>query len=128
MIFEYLFFISLLVFAIFCFITFFLYRFSKHEFKNKTNIIFLLIFSIFILIIIINYCLYMYSSDKKDYNAICTIKADCEAYIEKNGLDVKDQDILKEIVATNEMINRSEEHTSELQSPDHLVCRLLLEK
>src|SRR5258708_27895573 len=26
------------------------------------------------------------------------------------------------------MIHRSEEHTSELQSPDHLVCRLLLEK
>src|SRR5258708_22285179 len=25
-------------------------------------------------------------------------------------------------------IVRSEEHTSELQSPDHLVCRLLLEK
>src|SRR5438552_10221367 len=25
-------------------------------------------------------------------------------------------------------IIRSEEHTSELQSPDHLVCRLLLEK
>src|SRR5258708_21026546 len=25
-------------------------------------------------------------------------------------------------------IPRSEEHTSELQSPDHLVCRLLLEK
>src|SRR5258708_29843323 len=25
-------------------------------------------------------------------------------------------------------ITRSEEHTSELQSPDHLVCRLLLEK
>src|SRR5947208_7827865 len=24
--------------------------------------------------------------------------------------------------------SRSEEHTSELQSPDHLVCRLLLEK
>src|SRR5258708_37891937 len=28
--------------------------------------------------------------------------------------------------ATGQM--RSEEHTSELQSPDHLVCRLLLEK
>src|SRR5574344_602576 len=27
-----------------------------------------------------------------------------------------------------ELVNRSEEHTSELQSPDHLVCRLLLEK
>src|SRR5258708_23795731 len=26
------------------------------------------------------------------------------------------------------MVRRSEEHTSELQSPDHLVCRLLLEK
>src|SRR5258708_26573306 len=26
------------------------------------------------------------------------------------------------------LITRSEEHTSELQSPDHLVCRLLLEK
>src|SRR5438552_13810024 len=27
-----------------------------------------------------------------------------------------------------EPVRRSEEHTSELQSPDHLVCRLLLEK
>src|SRR5438552_7018484 len=27
-----------------------------------------------------------------------------------------------------ELPSRSEEHTSELQSPDHLVCRLLLEK
>src|SRR5438552_5964245 len=26
------------------------------------------------------------------------------------------------------VVRRSEEHTSELQSPDHLVCRLLLEK
>src|SRR5258708_30993832 len=26
------------------------------------------------------------------------------------------------------VLQRSEEHTSELQSPDHLVCRLLLEK
>src|SRR5258708_29603010 len=26
------------------------------------------------------------------------------------------------------LVSRSEEHTSELQSPDHLVCRLLLEK
>src|SRR5258708_19751593 len=25
-------------------------------------------------------------------------------------------------------VDRSEEHTSELQSPDHLVCRLLLQK
>src|SRR5207244_8412413 len=26
------------------------------------------------------------------------------------------------------VVERSEEHTSELQSPDHLVCRLLLEQ
>src|SRR5258708_26627285 len=30
--------------------------------------------------------------------------------------------------ATTTAPRRSEEHTSELQSPDHLVCRLLLEK
>src|SRR5258708_24775077 len=29
---------------------------------------------------------------------------------------------------TASRVSRSEEHTSELQSPDHLVCRLLLEK
>src|SRR5947208_11121326 len=29
---------------------------------------------------------------------------------------------------SHEHFDRSEEHTSELQSPDHLVCRLLLEK
>src|SRR5258708_24240986 len=29
---------------------------------------------------------------------------------------------------TLQQVGRSEEHTSELQSPDHLVCRLLLEK
>src|SRR5258708_30189640 len=31
-------------------------------------------------------------------------------------------------VASGATVVRSEEHTSELQSPDHLVCRLLLEK
>src|SRR5438552_3157041 len=30
--------------------------------------------------------------------------------------------------STGDPESRSEEHTSELQSPDHLVCRLLLEK
>src|SRR5438552_13844253 len=32
------------------------------------------------------------------------------------------------LVIGRQLIDRSEEHTSELQSPDHLVCRLLLEK
>src|SRR5258708_11483031 len=31
-------------------------------------------------------------------------------------------------IAEKRIPQRSEEHTSELQSPDHLVCRLLLEK
>src|SRR5258708_30163678 len=31
-------------------------------------------------------------------------------------------------ISTRWCATRSEEHTSELQSPDHLVCRLLLEK
>src|SRR5207244_11819914 len=30
--------------------------------------------------------------------------------------------------SANTLVLRSEEHTSELQSPDHLVCRLLLDK
>src|SRR5258708_11287531 len=33
---------------------------------------------------------------------------------------------MSEVIVGNR--KRSEEHTSELQSPDHLVCRLLLEK
>src|SRR5258708_7771969 len=35
---------------------------------------------------------------------------------------------MKNIVLPGISLARSEEHTSELQSPDHLVCRLLLEK
>src|SRR5258708_15500000 len=31
-------------------------------------------------------------------------------------------------IGANATVLRSEEHTSELQSPDHLVCRLLLDK
>src|SRR5258708_25828433 len=35
---------------------------------------------------------------------------------------------LENEAAAKVRLARSEEHTSELQSPDHLVCRLLLEK
>src|SRR5258708_21709764 len=37
-------------------------------------------------------------------------------------------DSLPSAGSTRSLMQRSEEHTSELQSPDHLVCRLLLEK
>src|SRR5258708_16411244 len=43
----------------------------------------------------------------------------------KNSLPSKPMTPCKKPAAA---ISRSEEHTSELQSPDHLVCRLLLEK
>src|SRR5258708_8535137 len=33
-----------------------------------------------------------------------------------------------DVASLRTLYGRSEEHTSELQSPDHLVCRLLLEK
>src|SRR5258708_22143601 len=35
---------------------------------------------------------------------------------------------IRRIFTDSQLQTRSEEHTSELQSPDHLVCRLLLEK
>src|SRR5207244_11234894 len=57
---------------------------------------------------------------------------------DRAALRVGDRDSLRQrdecVVATREhgaqavRLQRSEEHTSELQSPDHLVCRLLLEK
>src|SRR5258708_10125841 len=40
---------------------------------------------------------------------------------------MKKKDGATNLVARQDHL-RSEEHTSELQSPDHLVCRLLLEK
>src|SRR5258708_16147694 len=63
------------------------------------------------------------------------LEAAVSSHITFNLLPVKVQvDYIKvtnSSVLTNitiQMQNRSEEHTSELQSPDHLVCRLLLEK
>src|SRR5207244_13609190 len=45
------------------------------------------------------------------------------------GAEVKRRIILGTYVLSSGYYDaRSEEHTSELQSPDHLVCRLLLEK
>src|SRR5258708_24212626 len=49
-----------------------------------------------------------------------SVEADCAG---RRGVDGEiDQEPVVDLTV------RSEEHTSELQSPDHLVCRLLLEK
>src|SRR5947208_10838950 len=45
-----------------------------------------------------------------------------DSYDESGVLEVHER------VDMDGLVRRSEEHTSELQSPDHLVCRLLLEK
>src|SRR5258708_12880811 len=37
-------------------------------------------------------------------------------------------DTLRVVRVSSRSLRRSEEHTSELQPPDHLVCRLLLQK
>src|SRR5207244_5351211 len=44
-----------------------------------------------------------------------------------DALGVHQLDEMQPLVEVLDAV-RSEEHTSELQSPDHLVCRLLLEK
>src|SRR5258708_10182339 len=48
--------------------------------------------------------------------------------VEKLASPLRGARILFVDPATDSAEVRSEEHTSELQSPDHLVCRLLLEK
>src|SRR5690554_7628768 len=49
-----------------------------------------------------------------------------------NQIPIHPREIFKEAVKANAsfiiLVHRSEEHTSELQSRPHLVCRLLLEK
>src|SRR5258708_19172106 len=44
------------------------------------------------------------------------------------GDGIKENEKTMALEAMHGWMERSEEHTSELQSPDHLVCRLLLEK
>src|SRR5947199_7053132 len=46
--------------------------------------------------------------------------------VERRGMDVSPSTVRNEFAADSR--RRSEEHTSELQSLRHLVCRLLLEK
>src|SRR5438876_6749992 len=54
--------------------------------------------------------------------------ADLEEFVEIRAANAEELDPFEEGIARIERLIRSEEHTSELQSPVHLVCRLLLEK
>src|SRR5258708_14429621 len=64
-----------------------------------------------------DYFYYARSESGKQYEIFCRKKGD---------LNAPEEVLLDENVLAQGL--RSEEHTSELQSPDHLVCRLLLEK
>src|SRR5205807_9348076 len=48
--------------------------------------------------------------------------------LERAGPSHTRESVEAQFTATAETVRRSEEHTSELQSPCNLVCRLLLEK
>src|SRR5439155_17501938 len=68
----------------------------------------------------------------RDYSEDTAIQIDKEvrrivnaAYEKARGLLSDNRDVLERIA---QALLRSEEHTSELQSRGHLVCRLLLEK
>src|SRR5258708_24734946 len=52
------------------------------------------------------------------------------AWFDSGGLTrmFKNKGVNVTVSGVSKRYKRSEEHTSELQSPDHLVCRLLLEK
>ena len=50
----------------------------------------------------------------------------CEAFIEVEKGDIATMTIVR--YELSQAVLRPEEHTSELQSPDQIVCRLLLEK
>src|SRR5258708_34684290 len=56
--------------------------------------------------------------------AMVTLRADGTPHAVRVGMALVDGKLWSSGVPSA----RSEEHTSELQSPDHLVCRLLLEK
>src|SRR5258708_25484685 len=51
----------------------------------------------------------------------------CAFFLSVRGIAISSSPVLEELNLITPK-DRSEEHTSELQSPDHLVCRLLLEK
>src|SRR5258708_11251846 len=65
----------------------------------------------------------LFRSDSVEYIA-SRIWADAEGRNHAGMVLIAEQ----RVYAARDVDDRSEEHTSELQSPDHLVCRLLLEK
>src|SRR3712207_7820975 len=62
--------------------------------------------------------------------ALLGVAGHCVRIVERSALVRLDQgqDLIGELAGREQGLGRSEEHTSELQSRQYLVCRLLLEK
>src|SRR5690606_39505768 len=74
-------------------------------------------------------------SGDRDINKLSHIVLHHDGMAKSRFLDVSDDELMKRIAnnhirltSNHELGERSEEHTSELQSRENLVCRLLLEK
>src|SRR5258708_31327565 len=63
----------------------------------------------------------------RDYNT-GPMRQGTNSLCPSRSLEVFSPDATRNSMSKISRPTRSEEHTSELQSPDHLVCRLLLEK
>src|SRR5258708_25226571 len=69
--------------------------------------------------------LFPYTTLFRSYAVLCRAKVPVPGTGPDRGIAA---DIPDRLAFAGRSCLRSEEHTSELQSPDHLVCRLLLEK
>src|SRR5258708_26296578 len=79
----------------------------------------------------------IYTLSLHDALPICKLqtrecKGSVHVHTSKNSMErwskVRNRGHIGDLGFGRQPVRRSEEHTSELQSPDHLVCRLLLEK
>src|SRR3712207_7352684 len=68
----------------------------------------------------------LFRSDRLDPAAVAECLADLRRLLDREGL--AGVPVLPVSARTDAGLDRSEEHTSELQSRQYLVCRLLLEK
>src|SRR5258708_10170276 len=68
-------------------------------------------------------CNALYRAFERDANHAASVRQRAQS-----GAGPAAPPALQRILTEKVLHPRSEEHTSELQSPDHLVCRLLLEK
>src|SRR5256885_10863404 len=71
--------------------------------------------------------LFPYTTLFRSVSCLGQTVSECYSYDANGNLSAKEAAGVT-ATFTNDYLDRSEEHTSELQSPCNLVCRLLLEK